>query len=81
MPKIIPVSELRNNFADISKQVHETNEVIMLTKNGYGDMVLMSMDTYEKLMVNFKLRESELEAATSAKRLSHDEVMQNLRKQ
>ena len=36
MPCIRPVSDLRNNFADISKEIHETNEPIFLTKNGYG---------------------------------------------
>ena len=36
MPQIRPVSDLRNNFADISKIVHETAEPVFLTKNGYG---------------------------------------------
>ena len=40
MPQIRPVSDLRNNFADISRMVHETGEPIFLTKNGYGDMVV-----------------------------------------
>ena len=37
MPHIRPVSDLRNNFSDISKIVHETGEPVFLTKNGYGD--------------------------------------------
>ena len=34
MPQIRPVSDLRNNFADISRTVHETRESVILTKNG-----------------------------------------------
>ena len=49
MPHIRPVSDLRNNFADISRIVHETAEPVFLTKNGYGDMVVMSIEAYERL--------------------------------
>ena len=48
MNMIRPVSDLRNNFADISKTVHETAQPVFLTKNGYGDMVIMSLETFEK---------------------------------
>jgi len=48
MPQIRPVSDLRNIFADISRIVHETSEPVFLTKNGYGDMVVMSMEAYER---------------------------------
>ena len=41
---IRPVSDLRNNFADISKTVHETGKPVFLTKNGFGDMVVLSME-------------------------------------
>ena len=41
MNMIRPVSDLRNNFADISKTVHETAQPVFLTKNGYGDMVVL----------------------------------------
>ncbi|MBQ3957066.1 MAG: type II toxin-antitoxin system Phd/YefM family antitoxin, partial [Clostridia bacterium] len=47
MDFIRPVSDLRNNFADISKTVHETAQPVFLTKNGYGDMVVMSMEAFE----------------------------------
>ena len=50
MNMIRPVSDLRNNFADISKTVHETAQPVFLTKNGYGDMVIMSMEIYESTM-------------------------------
>ncbi|TJX15388.1 type II toxin-antitoxin system Phd/YefM family antitoxin [Tissierella creatinini] len=54
MPRIRPISDLRNHFTDIAKLVNETNEPVFLTKNGYGIMVVMSMEAYEK-----KLFESE----------------------
>ena len=50
MNMIRPVSDLRNNFAEISKTVHETAQPVFLTKNGYGDMVIMSMEAYEEKM-------------------------------
>ena len=48
MALIRPVSDLRNNFAEISKTVHETDEPVILTKNGYADMVVMSYEAYER---------------------------------
>ncbi|MEW6063996.1 prevent-host-death protein [Desulforamulus profundi] len=83
MPHIRPVSDLRNNFADISRLVHETAEPVFLTKNGYGDMVVMSIETYERKLfeseIYFKLKEAELEAKSTDKRFSHEEVFSNLR--
>ena len=49
MNMIRPVSDLRNNFADISRTVHETAQPVFLTKNGYGDMVVMSMEAFENM--------------------------------
>lgn len=84
MPQIRPVSDLRNNFADISKTVHETAEPVILTKNGYGDMVVMSYEAYEKLQfqseVYFKLKEAEMEAKATCQRYSHKEVFDGLRR-
>ena len=83
MPHIRPVSDLRNNFADISRVVHETGEPVFLTKNGYGDMVVMSMETYERKLfeseIYFKLKEAELEAKSTDKRFSHKKVFSDLR--
>lgn len=83
MPHIRPVSDLRNNFADISKIVHETAEPVFLTKNGYGDMVVMSIEAYEEKKfeseIYFKLKEAELEAKSTNRRYSHDEVFSEIR--
>jgi prevent-host-death family protein len=83
MPHIRPVSDLRNNFADISRVVHETSEPVFLTKNGYGDMVVMSLETFERHQfeseVYFKLKEAELEAKATNERFSHKEIFDELR--
>lgn len=83
MPHIRPVSDLRNNFADISRTVHETAEPVFLTKNGYGDMVVMSIEAYERKLfeseIYFKLKEAELEANSTDKRYSHEEVFSDLK--
>ena len=47
MPRIVPIRDLKNTTA-ISTLCHEDEEPIFVTKNGYGDMVLRSMETYEK---------------------------------
>jgi len=47
MPYIVPIRDLKDT-AKISEFCHQTNEPIYITKNGYGDMVLMSMEAYEK---------------------------------
>jgi len=54
MPQIIPIKELRNT-SEISRICHEKDEPIFVTKNGYGDMVLMSMETYERNMARTDL--------------------------
>ena len=83
MNMIRPVSDLRNNFADISRTVHETAQPVFLTKNGYGDMVVLSMEAYENLQleseVYLKLKEAELEAAMTQERFSSKEVLKAMR--
>ena len=54
MPEIIPIRDLKNTNA-ISKRCHETAEPIFVTKNGYGDMVIMSMETYEEMAGRIEL--------------------------
>lgn len=84
MNAIRPVSDLRNNFADISKTVHETQQPVFLTKNGYGDMVVMSMEAYENMQfeseVYFKLQEAEKQVALTETRFSSKDVLKILQK-
>ena len=83
MSMIRPVSDLRNNFAEISKTVHETAQPVFLTKNGFGDMVVLSMDAYENLQfeseIYFKLQEAEREAEATKKRYSSKDVLKAMR--
>ncbi len=83
MNMIRPVSDLRNNFADISKTVHETKQPVFLTKNGYGDMVVMSMEAFEQMQfdseVYFKLLEAEREAEVTEERYSSKDVLKAMR--
>ena len=83
MKMIRPVSDLRNNLAEISKTVHETSQPVFLTKNGYGDMVVLSMEAYENLQfeseVYFKLREAEKEAELTNTRYSSKEVLKAMK--
>lgn len=83
MSQIRPVSDLRNNFADISHTVHETGEPVILTRNGYGDMVVLAYDEYQKIQYEMgvmrELRAAELELETTHERYDHDDVMRDLR--
>ncbi|MGB8451047.1 MAG: type II toxin-antitoxin system Phd/YefM family antitoxin [Anaerocolumna sp.] len=83
MSIIRPVSDLRNNFAEISKTVHETAQPVFLTKNGFGDMVVLSMEAYENLQfdseVYFKLQEAEREAETTKQRFSSKDVLKAMK--
>lgn len=49
MPQIIPIKDLKNT-AEISDMCHNAEEPIYITKNGYGDMVIMSIEIYEDTM-------------------------------
>ncbi len=83
MPIIRPVSDLRNYFKQISEVCHEEGEPVFLTKNGRGDMVVMSMVQYEKqqalLELYKKLGEAEVESETEAPKTSHEKLMHEMR--
>jgi prevent-host-death family protein len=49
MPQIIPIRDLKKT-SELSALCRKTNEPVFITKNGYGDMVIMSMETYERTM-------------------------------
>jgi len=50
MPSIRPSSDLRNKYSEISEFCHKNGEPVYITKNGQGDLVLMSMETFDKLI-------------------------------
>lgn len=67
MPNIRPISDLRNSANEISEFCRREHEPVYITKNGTGDMVIMSIEEYEKqqmlLSLYGKLGEAEAEAA------------------
>ena len=83
MPEIRPITDLRNTN-EISELCHKREEPIFITKNGYGDLVVMSMKTYERQMaivgVYKKLAEAEKQIADGVPLLEGEEVLKKLRK-
>ena len=83
MTEIRPVSDLRNKFSEIETLVAERQAPVFLTKNGYGSMVVMSIDMYDSLTNNIeaKLDEADLQAKTNPIRYTHEEVFSAIRNQ
>ena len=81
MLQIRPVSDLRNKFPDIEKIVN-AGEPVYLTKNGYGTMVVLSLEEYSKLTdgVEVALNKADIFAEENDARMSHEEVFGNLRR-
>lgn len=81
MIQIKPVSDLRNKFADIEKIV-ESGEAVYLTKNGYGTMVVLSLEKYSELTngVEAAMDEADYAAESDSRRYTHDEVFMELRR-
>jgi prevent-host-death family protein len=80
MMQIRPVSDLRNKFPEIEGVVN-SGEPVFLTKNGYGAMVVLSLERYAELTddVERKLDEADRAAAESDLRMTHDEVFSRLK--
>ena len=55
MPNIRSSADLRNNYNDISSYCHAYNEPVFITKNGKGDLAVMSIEAYEELTSRFEL--------------------------
>lgn len=88
MINIRPVSDLRNKYPEIEELVLKEEQAVYLTKNGYGSMVVMSIEKYSKLIndkqyteyVENALDEAEREAADpNTRRYTHEEVFEKIR--
>ena len=81
MLQIRPISDLRNKFSDIERIVN-AGDPVYLTKNGYGAMVVLSLEEYSKLTdgVEAALDKADRLAAEDTDRMSHEEVFGNLRR-
>lgn len=71
MPQIMPIKELRNTN-EISERCHSLNEPIFITKNGYGDLVVMSMETYEDTLA---IAETDAAIRESEAQIANDELL------
>ena len=80
MIQIRPVSDLRNKFTDIETTV-QNGEPVYLTKNGYGTMVVLSLEAFSQLTDDLerKLDEADRFATTTTERLTHEEVFGSVR--
>ena len=78
---IRPVSDLRNKFPEIEETVLNTGAPVFLTKNGYGSMVVMSLEQYSALTdeLELKLDEADRAAALTTERYTGEEVFQRVR--
>ena len=84
MPTIKSSTDLRNNYNEISTFCHETKEPVFITKNGHGDLAVMSIDLFNKFMSKYELY-SLLDQSESDfnnnRTLSFEESMRNLREE
>jgi prevent-host-death family protein len=80
MIQIRPVSDLRNKFTEIENTV-KTGEPVYLTKNGYGSMVVLSIETYSRLTENVEnaLDAADRMAEKTDVRYTHEEMFSRLR--
>ena len=72
MINIRPVSDLRNKYPEIEELVLKEDEAVYLTKNGYGSMVVMSIEKYSKLMGDVEYNEYIENALDEADREAED---------
>ena len=81
MIQITPVSDLRNKFPDVEKAV-ACGEPVYLTKNGYGAMVVLSLEAYSRLTdgIEAALDMADKAAEEDDRRYTHEEVFSNLRR-
>ena len=71
MPQIIPIKDLKNT-SEISEMCHNTNEPVYITKNGYGDMVIMSIENFENVSARLKMYQSLM---TSDQQIKENKVL------
>jgi prevent-host-death family protein len=84
MPLIKPISDLRNKANEISHLAHTSNEPIFITKNGEGDLVVMSMVQYSQLQLKLdlysKLAMAQAQKANGDQGRSLSRVVKDLKK-
>ena len=84
MPTIRPSAYLRNNYNDVSEFCHSRTEPMFITKNGHGDLAVMSIDTYEKFCGRYELYhllDEAVEAREAGNFMDYDDFITGLRKE
>jgi prevent-host-death family protein len=83
MTVIRPISDLRNHATEISELCHTENQPVFITKNGKGDLVVMSQTHYDRIQRTLdlyqKLGEAEILDATGDKGITHAQLMKKLK--
>jgi prevent-host-death family protein len=83
MPLIRPISDLRNRAMEISELCHKEGQPVFITRNGKGDMVVMSLAHYERLHCLLelyqKLGEAESLCASGEQGITHEKLMKKLK--
>ena len=83
MPQIRPITDLRNT-SEISDACHARREPVFITKNGYGDLVVMSIETYEEMLdciaTDKAIADAEQEIAAGGQLLDAKEALASLRR-
>lgn len=83
MPQIRPITDLRNT-SEISDACHARLEPVFITKNGYGDLVVMSIETYEEMLdciaTDKAIADAEQEIAAGGQLLDAKEALGALRR-
>jgi len=83
MPTIRPSADLRNKYSEISEFCHQYPEPVFITKNGQGDLAVMSIETYEMLTGKkelYNLLDEGLKARDAAQVEPANEVIAAIRK-
>ena len=83
MPSIRPSADLRNSYNEISEFCHKYTEPVFITKNGQGDLAVMSIETYEALtgkMELYSLLAEGLQAVSESKTRPAKDVFADIRK-
>ena len=84
MPTIKPSAYLRNNYNDVSEFCNSRTEPMFITKNGHGDLAVMSIDTYEKFCGRYELYhllDEALEAENTGNHMDYRDFMVEFKKE
>jgi len=82
MPAIRKSADLRNNYSEISEFCHNYREPIFITKNGQGDLAVMSIETYEELMGRLELYQAievGLNQIKNGETITEEEMMEHIK--